>query len=87
MRVIVDVADLLAGKPDPAVYLLACQALGTDPRQSLALEDSPHGAQAAKAAGMTCFAVPTPVSRHLDFAGADRVLVSLEQVTLRGRAT
>ena len=39
------------GKPDPAVYLLACQTLGADPRRSLALEDSPHGAAAAKAAG------------------------------------
>lgn len=70
------------GKPDPAVYLLACQALGADPRRSLALEDSPNGAAAAKAAGMTCFIVPTPVSQHLDFSGVDRVLTSLEQVSL-----
>lgn len=74
--------DGVPGKPDPAVYLGACQALGVDPRRSLALEDSPHGTAAAKAAGMTCFAVPTPISRHLDFIGADRVLTSLEQVTL-----
>lgn len=74
--------DGIPGKPDPAVYLLACEALGAEPRRSLALEDSPNGTTAAKAAGMTCFAVPTPISRHLDFVGADRVLTSLEQVAL-----
>ncbi len=40
------------GKPSPAVYLLACTRLGTDPARCLAIEDSPRGAAAARAAGM-----------------------------------
>ncbi len=47
-----------AGKPDPAVYLRAAEALGVPPGRCLAIEDSPTGVAAAKAAGMTCLAVP-----------------------------
>ncbi|RMF82110.1 MAG: HAD family phosphatase [Chloroflexi bacterium] len=45
-------------KPAPDVYLLAAQRLGVAPSDCLALEDSPTGARAAVAAGMTCYAVP-----------------------------
>lgn len=50
--------DDLNGKPAPDVYLRAAKTLGIDPKDCLALEDSPNGARAAVAAGMTCFAVP-----------------------------
>jgi HAD superfamily hydrolase (TIGR01509 family) len=46
------------GKPAPDVYLRAAKTLGVDPTRCLALEDSPNGARAAVAAGMTCYAVP-----------------------------
>lgn len=46
------------GKPAPDIYLYAAQQLGVDPAACLALEDSPNGARAAVAAGMTCYAVP-----------------------------
>jgi mannitol-1-/sugar-/sorbitol-6-/2-deoxyglucose-6-phosphatase len=46
------------GKPAPDVYLTAARQLGIDPVHCLALEDSPNGARAAIAAGMTCYAVP-----------------------------
>ena len=49
---------LLAGKPEPHVYWEAAKALGIAPMNCLALEDSPIGARAAVAAGMTCYAVP-----------------------------
>jgi HAD superfamily hydrolase (TIGR01509 family) len=41
------------GKPFPDIYLAAAKGLGVDPAQCLAIEDSPTGAQAALAAGMT----------------------------------
>ncbi|HET6537428.1 MAG TPA: HAD family phosphatase [Sphingopyxis sp.] len=41
------------GKPYPDIYLAAAKGLGADPAQCLALEDSPIGARAAVAAGMT----------------------------------
>jgi HAD superfamily hydrolase (TIGR01509 family) len=46
------------GKPHPEPYLRAAAALGVDPARCLALEDSPNGARAGVAAGMTCFAIP-----------------------------
>lgn len=50
--------DEISGKPDPYVYLRAAERLSVDPKHCLALEDSPNGAKAAVAAGMTCFVVP-----------------------------
>ncbi len=55
------------GKPAPDVYLRAAELLGVNPADCLALEDSPNGARAAVAAGMTCYAVPDR-SHGLDVA-------------------
>src|SRR4051812_19894661 len=44
--------DGLAPKPAPDVYLAACRALGFDPVECVAFEDSPTGAAAARSAGM-----------------------------------
>jgi HAD superfamily hydrolase (TIGR01509 family) len=45
-------------KPAPDVYLAACAAFGADPAAAVGLEDSPTGAAAARAAGMTVVGVP-----------------------------
>ncbi len=47
-----------AGKPDPAVYLAAAEAIGVPAAGCLAVEDSTNGMRAALAAGMTLIAVP-----------------------------
>jgi HAD superfamily hydrolase (TIGR01509 family) len=39
-------------KPDPAVYLFACEKLGVKPQECLAIEDSRSGATAAMRAGI-----------------------------------
>ena len=41
------------GKPHPDIYLAAAKGIGVDPADCLAIEDSPTGARAALAAGMT----------------------------------
>ena len=46
------------GKPDPGVYLTTARKLGVKPETCVALEDSPAGLEAAKAAGMKCIVVP-----------------------------
>jgi len=68
-------------KPDPDPYLHACEALGVDPRHTLALEDSALGITAAKSAGMHAVAVPTDMTRYQTFDHADLVLDSLTQIT------
>ena len=69
------------GKPHPAVFLSAADALGADPRRCVAFEDSLRGVIAAKAAQMLCVAVPeTSLEDRTPFAIADLVLESLEEV-------
>ena len=69
-------------KPAPDIYVLALDALGVDPTHSIAIEDSPNGVIAAKAAGLWCVAVPGPITRGLDFTAADMVVDSLVAVEL-----
>jgi len=64
------------GKPDPDVYLRACELLGVPPGQAIALEDSAAGVISAKAAGLTVIAVPQ--FAEVDVSAADHVLETLE---------
>lgn len=41
-----------SSKPDPAIYLFACEKLGVKPEECLAIEDSRSGATAAMRAGI-----------------------------------
>ena len=75
--------EVLRTKPDPAVYELALRRLDVDPDQAIAVEDSPNGVAAAKAAGLWCLAVPGPMTAGLDFGQADLVLDSLAGHSLR----
>ncbi|ARU42097.1 hypothetical protein CCB80_13495 [Armatimonadetes bacterium Uphvl-Ar1] len=69
-------------KPDPLLYLSACEALGVDPSVSVAFEDSPNGVLAAKRAGMTAVAVPNSVTQQFDLSLADYQLTSLAEANL-----
>jgi HAD superfamily hydrolase (TIGR01509 family) len=69
-------ADAVARpKPAPDIYVAACDALGTRPDATLALEDSPTGVAAAVAAGCYTIAVPSLAGVVLD--AADLVVGSL----------
>lgn len=72
--------DVLRGKPDPQVYLLAAERVGVAPRASLVLEDAVAGVEGAKRAGMACLAVTSNHSRTA-LAQADVIVDSLENVT------
>lgn len=67
------------GKPFPDIYIYAAKLLGLSPEACLAFEDTQYGVEAAKAAGLTCFAVPNEFSVNQDFSGADRVLMNLKE--------
>ena len=68
--------DVMHAKPAPDIYLEACRRLGVSPADAVALEDSATGIAAAKAAGMTCIAVPQYA--ETDVSAADEVIDSLE---------
>jgi HAD superfamily hydrolase (TIGR01509 family) len=71
-------------KPAPDTYLEACEAVGVAPRAALAVEDSPNGALAAKAAGLWCVVVPHAITESLDLSHADVRVDSLASATLSG---
>ncbi len=45
-------------KPEPDIYLMACEKLGAEPADTYAVEDSPNGIRAAYRAGMKPIMVP-----------------------------
>jgi HAD superfamily hydrolase (TIGR01509 family) len=60
-RVVVTGDQVDQGKPHPEPYLTAAAALGVDPRDCVAVEDSPTGATSAEAAGCRVLVVPNHV--------------------------
>ena len=70
--------DVEHAKPAPDIYRLACERLGVEPADALALEDSASGVTAAKAAGLIVIGVPQ--FAEADVSAADRVVDSLEEL-------
>jgi mannitol-1-/sugar-/sorbitol-6-/2-deoxyglucose-6-phosphatase len=67
-------------KPHPGVFITTAGLLHAHPYNCLVFEDAPSGVLAAKAARMTCIAVPEPPVRSHPFIQiADVILDSLEE--------
>lgn len=73
--------DVANGKPAPDVYLEAARRLGVPPSRAVALEDSGHGAAAAKAAGFKVIAVPNWLTQGQDLGMADLLVTSAAELT------
>jgi HAD superfamily hydrolase (TIGR01509 family) len=71
---VLGVEEVVEPKPAPDLYLRACELLGAMPTGSVALEDSPPGVAAARAAGLYVVGVPSVVGVELE---ADAVFESL----------
>lgn len=70
------------GKPHPGIFLKTAERLGVAAVDCLVLEDSFTGVLAAKAARMTCIAVPFDYpDQEARFVIADAIIGSLEGVT------
>ena len=68
-------------KPDPEIFLLACDALGVKPEDAVGLEDSFNGVRACKASGLYTVMVPDIIQPDDEMKGlADVILPSLEAV-------
>ncbi len=74
--------DVARVKPHPDLYLRALEHVGTRPDRAIAVEDSPNGLRAAKAAGLFCVTVPGPMTRNLAFESTDLMLGSLAERSL-----
>lgn len=65
-------------KPHPDIYLLVARSVSIDPSDCLVLEDTKHGVEAAKKAGMTCIATPSEFALEHDFSSADLNVPNLD---------
>ncbi|MBK5297922.1 MAG: HAD-IA family hydrolase [Vicinamibacteria bacterium] len=74
--------DVERVKPAPELFLLAAERIGVPPAQCVVFEDTPNGVAAAHAAGMWAVAVPSPITRALEFGSPHRTLTSLADCTL-----
>ena len=78
--VVISSESVKRGKPYPDVFLAAAERLGVDPKECLVIEDSLIGVEAALAAGMRVFAVPS--GNHGAIAKkATRSFASLDEIT------
>lgn len=55
---IISATQVKEGKPSPDIYLYACEQLGLDPSECMAVEDAPNGVLAAYRAGLRVVMVP-----------------------------
>jgi beta-phosphoglucomutase len=82
---IVSADDVARGKPDPEIFLEACERLATrakpglTPADCLVIEDSIGGIEAGRRAGMKTVAVTNSYAAH-EFEHADLVVSSLAEL-------
>ena len=77
---VLGVEDVANPKPSPDLYLRACELLGVPAAEAVALEDSPPGVAAARAAGLLVVGVPSVKGVEL---AADVVAPSLGDPRVR----
>ena len=53
-----------------------------EPEHAFAIEDSPNGIRAAKAAGLRCLCVPNEATAGLDLSEADLVVPTFEGLSV-----
>ena len=75
--------DYTHAKPQPEPYLRAVERMGVAPERCLVIEDSERGLRAAKAAGLTCWVIPSTLTGGVAFENADAVFDTLAAVADR----
>ncbi len=77
----VSAQEVKHSKPEPDVFLLACERLGVSPSEAIVFEDSNAGCRAAFAGGIKCIMVPDGVAPDDDVAdNVERVCADLDEV-------
>lgn len=79
--VVLGADEVFNPKPAPDLYATAVQRLGTEPADSVAVEDAPAGVEAARAAGLVVIGIRSRPDISLD---ADEVADSLSDPRVPG---
>ena len=74
--------DVTNIKPDPELFLAACDALKVTSDEAIVFEDSPNGVLAAHRAGIFVVAVPNPVTAQMVIEAPDFLINSLADLSL-----
>ncbi|MBG6233675.1 HAD superfamily hydrolase (TIGR01509 family) [Pedobacter sp. CAN_A7] len=72
--------DVKQPKPNPECYNLCLKQLGLEKEECLVFEDTVNGLKAAKAAGLTCYAIQRHEQQHAALHQADRLFLDFEEV-------
>jgi HAD superfamily hydrolase (TIGR01509 family) len=80
--VIVGLEDVRLPKPDPEVYRRAVEHLNVTPAEAAAIDDSPRGVRAARAAGLAAVAMPAEGTLRFGFGAAHLLVDSPLQLNL-----
>jgi len=83
---VVSADDVERSKPDPACYVLTASRLGIHPRDCVAIEDTPTGASAARAAGMKVATVCQTMPAAALLEVSHRVFPSMREITVAALA-
>jgi HAD superfamily hydrolase (TIGR01509 family) len=73
--------DVNKTKPAPDVYIFAAAQLGANSARTVAIEDTQHGLESARGAGLTCVITPSEYTVGETFDGADLVVADLDHGT------
>lgn len=80
---VIGAGDIVAQKkPAPDIYHWVLAQLGLPATACLAIEDSPPGLQAARAAGLRCLVTPGEYTQGQDFSGALAIIEHLPDWSL-----
>lgn len=58
--------DINKSKPDPDIYLMACEALGVEPACAVGIEDSYNGIRSSNSAGLMTIMVPDMIEPNAE---------------------
>ena len=74
-------ADLKKSKPHPEMFIKAAESTGFSKSECLVIEDSTNGIKAAHSAGIYCVGFKSPHSSHQDYALANKIITSFEEIS------
>ena len=79
-RCIASLQDIQHKKPNPEIFCLVMTRIGLSPSQSIVIEDSPHGIEAARSAGCVAVGITTAFPPE-KLARAHHILTSMEEAS------
>ncbi|MBL7157447.1 MAG: beta-phosphoglucomutase family hydrolase [Candidatus Omnitrophica bacterium] len=74
--------DFKKGKPNPEIFLLAGEKIGTSPRESVVFEDAKLGVEAAKNGDMLCVGIAREGNREI-LKKADIIVEDLNEINYK----